>query len=267
MDHAKLLAALADLAKRAGRALPLTPPAMAADDKAGKANYVTEYDRRTQEFLFAGCLALVPDAVLIGEESYETGGTLPDAAALPRCFVIDPIDGTTNFIRGYRHSAVSIGYLEHGVPTLAVIYDPWQDECFTALRGGGAFVNGEPMQVADTDLPHCLLLFGSSPYYPQLQQATFAMLQRMFDRIADIRRSGSAALDLAYLAAGRVDAFFEMRLSPWDYAAGSLLVTEAGGVITDTDGKPLTWDRCCSVLASTPELYDAFLAELQALQA
>ncbi len=255
MDYQQLLSDLADLAIAAGRALPLTPPAMDAHSKAGKANYVTEYDRLTQQRLFEGCLALAPDAVMIGEESYETGGALPDAAAIPRSFVIDPIDGTTNFIRGYRHSAISIGYLEYGAVMAAVIYNPWQDECFTALRGAGAWVNGVPMHVAESDMAHCLLTYGTSPYYAEMAHATFAALDTLTPLIGDSRRTGSAALDLAYLAAGRTDAFFEMRLSPWDYAAGSLLITEAGGVITSIDGSPLRWDAPCSVLAAIPGLY------------
>lgn len=265
-DKTELLAGLLSLARRAGDALPLEPEApIAALDKAGKANYVTRYDRQTQELVFGGCRALVPDAVLIGEESYENGDQAPDPAGLSRCFIIDPIDGTTNFIRGYRHSSISIAYAEHGRIELGVVYDPWQQELFWAEKDGGAFVQhgiqpAAALHAASEDLAHSLVCFGSSPYYPELQKATFSSLQALFPHIADIRRSGSAALDLAYVAAGRTDAFFELRLSPWDYAAGSLMVTEAGGRITSADGSPLRFDHSCSVLAGSKAVYESVRA-------
>lgn len=239
------------LAKAAGDALPKDPPPMAVDDKAGKANFVTEYDRKTQEFLEAACQKLVPDAVFVGEESFETGGELPKVSALAKSFVIDPIDGTTNFIRGHRCSAVSIGYLEDGEPVVGVICNPWQNECFTAVKGGGAYLNGKPIRVsAGQPAPSALILFGTSPYYADLRRKSLQVLDRLLPAIGDFRRAGSAALDLAYVAAGRADGFLELRLSPWDYAAGSLLVTEAGGSITDTAGEPLSFDAPCGVLAA-----------------
>lgn len=264
MEERKALEAeLCSLARGAGAALPHDAVPMAVEDKAGKANYVTRYDKETQQRIFAGCRALVPGAVLIGEESFETGGALPDPAALPCSFIVDPIDGTTNFIRGYRHSGISIAYLEGAAVQVGVVYDPWQDECFSAVLDGGARVNGHPLQIAGEDLPHSLLCFGSSPYYPELQQKTLSALGVLIARVGDVRRSGSAALDLAYLAAGRTDAFFEMRLSPWDIAAGSLLVQQAGGRITDTDGAPLRLNAPSSVLAASPTVYDAVLQVLK----
>ena len=251
---------LAALAKAAGDALPKDPPPMAVDDKAGKANFVTEYDRKTQEFLEAGCHALVPDAVFVGEESFETGGELPKVSALAKSFVIDPIDGTTNFIRGHRCSAVSIGYLEDGEPVVGVIYSPWQNEIFTAVKGGGAYRNGAPIRVsAGQPAPSALVLFGTSPYYADLRSRSLQVLDRLLPAIGDFRRAGSAALDLAYVAAGRADGFLELRLSPWDYAAGSLLVTEAGGSITHTDGAPLSFDAPGGILAAADDNMRAIL--------
>lgn len=275
MDIIALCTPLKELVMQAGKALPLSRAAYTAntleiDDKAGKANYVTQYDKQTQDFLLAGCKKLVPDAVLIGEESFGTGERLPDAAEFARSFVIDPIDGTTNFIRDFRHSCISLAYLENGVGKIGVIYNPWQDECFFAVRDHGAFVvqSGQPavrLHTASTPLSHCLLEFGSSPYYPDLQKKTFSILQGLFPLVADIRRSGSAALDLAYVAAGRADAFFEMRLSPWDYAAGQLLVEEAGGRATRLSGEPLLYDRACSVLACSNRLYPILLEKTNLL--
>ena len=254
-DLKKLAAALEQLARQAGDALP-EGGAVQAECKTGVANFVTEYDKATQQRLFEGCLALVPDAVLIGEESYDTGGVLPDAASFARSFVIDPIDGTTNFIHGYRHSAISIGYLEYGVVMVGVVYDPSLRECFVAVRGGGAVCNGVPMRVSAYPTEKALVSFGTSPYYADLRGESLRLLAALLPRVADLRRSGSAALDLAYVAAGRTDAFFELRLSPWDYAAGSLLVEEAGGRAAALDGTPLAFDRCCSLLAASPTVYD-----------
>lgn len=256
----KLAAALEALARAAGDALPKDPPAMAVDDKAGKANFVTEYDRRTQEFLEKECRALVPDAFFVGEESYETGSELPPVSALSKSFVIDPIDGTTNFIRGQRHSAVSIGYLEDGEPVIGIVYDPWQNECFAAVRGQGARLNGQPIHVsAGTPAASALILFGTSPYYADLRRQSLVVLDRLLPEIADFRRAGSAALDFAYVAAGRADGFLELRLSPWDYAAGSLLITEAGGSITGTDGSPLSFDAPGGVLAAADDAIRSIL--------
>lgn len=251
---------LAALAKTAGDALPKDPPPMAVDDKAGKANFVTEYDRKTQEFLERECRALVPDAFFVGEESFETGGELPAVSALARSFIIDPIDGTTNFIRGQRCSAVSIGYLEEGEPVIGVIYNPWQNECFTAVKGQGAYLNDRPIRVsAGQPAASALILFGTSPYYADLRRRSLVVLDRLLPAIADFRRAGSAALDLAYVAAGRADGFLELRLSPWDYAAGSLLITEAGGSITDTQGQPLSFDAPGGVLAAADDNIRAVL--------
>ncbi len=255
-----LAAALETLARAAGDALPKDPPPMAVDDKAGKANFVTEYDRRTQEFLEKECRALVPDAFFVGEESFETGGELPSVSGLARSFIIDPIDGTTNFIRGQRCSAVSIGYLEDGEPVIGVIYNPWQEECFSAVKGQGACLNGAPIRVsAGQPAASALILFGTSPYYADLRHRSLVVLDHLLPTIGDFRRAGSAALDLAYVAAGRADGFLELRLSPWDYAAGSLLITEAGGSITDTQGRPLSFDAPGGVLAAADDDIRALL--------
>lgn len=256
-----LAAALEALARAAGDALPLTPPPMAVDDKAGKANFVTEYDRKTQDFLEKECRALVPDAFFVGEESFETGGELPAASTLAKCFIIDPIDGTTNFIRGQRCSAVSIGYLEDGEVVIGVIYSPWHRECFSAVKGQGAYLNGAPIHVsAGTPAPSALILFGTSPYYADLRRQSLQVLDRLLPAIGDFRRAGSAALDFAYVAAGRADGFLELRLSPWDYAAGSLLITEAGGSITDTQGTPLSFDAPGGVLAAADDAIRSLLS-------
>lgn len=130
------------------------------------------------------------------------------------------------------------------------VYDPYHDELFTAARGEGAFLNGAPIRVSGCDMPHALVYIGSSPYYPECLPQTFYLARRLTETCSDIRRSGSAALELCDVACGRVEAYFEYRLCPWDYAAGSLIVTEAGGRVSALDGGALQFDRKCSIAAA-----------------
>lgn len=226
-------------------------------EKAGSANFVTVHDVRTQQFLIGELSALLPHAAFIAEEKENDSEVLRADA----CFVIDPIDGTTNFIHNTRHSAISVALLEHGVTCLGAILDPYQDELFYAVRGKGAFLDGAPIHVSDTVFSDGLVGFGTSPYCKDtLTEATFALCRDLYLSCSDVRRMGSAALDLAYLAAGRFDMFFEMILSPWDIAAGALLITEAGGRISDMHGNPLSLAAPTSVIAASPTCYDELLA-------
>lgn len=219
--------------------------------KSGSQNFVTEYDVRTENFLRTQFARLLPAADMLGEESAEThAARIAEGLTL----IVDPIDGTTNFMQDYRHSCISVGVCDRGTMVYGAIYDPYADAMFTAERGHGAYVaeNGQQVQlhVSDRRLSDSLVLFGTAPYYRDtLGEPTFRTLWTLFQTARDIRRSGSAALDLANIAAGRCDVFFEYLLSPWDYAAGSLLITEAGGRITQMDGTPLCFDKPCTVVA------------------
>lgn len=151
-------------------------------------------------------------------------------------WVIDPIDGTTNYIYDYRHSAISVALLEHHEAVFGAVYDPYLDEMFIAAKGQGAYRNDERIHVSQRELASSLIMCGTTPYEKEFAQETFDIMRRMFLAGKDIRRSGSAVLDLCYVACGRVDGFYEQRLSPWDYAAGVLLILEAGGKIVTLDG-------------------------------
>ncbi len=221
------------------------------DSKSGEANFVTAYDVAVQNFLYKEIGERLPDAVIIGEES---DNNHMEALATKVCFIIDPIDGTTNFIHNYRNSAISVGITDGGRVVWGAIYNPYQNLLYRAERGKGAFVETPtgtlPLSVSDRDLHNALACFGTSPYYrEELGDITFERAKWLFMNTRDIRRSGSAALDLCTVAAGAVDIFFEYRLSPWDFAAGSLIIEEAGGVITQFDGSPVTLDKPCSILA------------------
>ncbi len=228
--------------------------------KTGQQNFVTEYDVRTENFLREQFARHLPEADMLGEESADThAGRIAEGLTL----IVDPIDGTTNFMQDYRCSCISVGVCDRGTMVYGAIYNPYADAMFLAERGRGATVteNGQtvPLHVSDRSLADSLVLFGTAPYYRDtLGEPTFRSLWSLFQVARDIRRSGSAALDLTNIAAGRCDVFFEYRLSPWDYAAGSLLITEAGGQITKLDGSPLTFDSPCSVLAGGVAYAEAF---------
>lgn len=229
--------------------------------KPGSANFVTVHDLRIQEFLISEIRKVIPDARFIAEEQDND----PSVLASEHCFIIDPIDGTTNFIRDCRHSCISLAMLCQGTPTLGAVYNPYLDELYVAEKGKGATLNGRPMRVADRKPEVSLIAYGTAPYYKDtLGAPTFELCYRLFQRGADVRRCGSAALDLANLAAGRYDGFFEFLLSPWDIAAGYLLITEAGGIITDMKGNPISFSAPCPILAASPTFYPILLKEASA---
>ncbi len=218
--------------------------------KEGRANYVTKYDVAVETYLHEELLKIVPGAAFIGEEG-DHSETLGQGYA----FIVDPIDGTTNFIKDYHRSCVSVGLALNGQMEIGVIYNPYSNEMFYAQRGKGAYLNGQPIHVSQQRLADGLVCFGTSPYYEELIDETFELVKTLHKASLDVRRSGSAALDLCDIASGRCELFFECRLSPWDYAAGSLLVTEAGGCITDMNGQPLAFGTGSSVLAGGPAAY------------
>ncbi|MBD5508575.1 MAG: inositol monophosphatase [Lachnospiraceae bacterium] len=222
----------------------------------GPADYVTQVDTDIQGFLAKELGNLFPEIQFLGEEEglHEmTGDTY---------WILDPIDGTTNLIHDYQHSVVSLALYEKGEITLGIVYDPFREDVYHAEKGKGSFLNGTPIHVSDAeDLAETMIAVGTSPYDRELAKDNFERIQRVFEQSQDIRRTGSAAMDLAYVACGRTGGFFEPRLSPWDFAAGMLLVAEAGGQVTDFEGKPLNLLQRGSVVASNGKVH----GELRAL--
>lgn len=220
------------------------------EEKAGAANFVTKYDKKVQDELFGRLKKILPEAHLVGEEESEH-----DKVDEGYAFIVDPIDGTTNFIKDYKVSAISVGLLKDGEPYIGVVYNPYLKEMFSAETGKGAWLNGAPIHASDKELSEGLVLFGTSPYNRQLADITFSYIRKLYDISLDVRRSGSAALDLCSIAAGRAEMYFEMALSPWDFAAGALIVTEAGGVVSTLDRSELCYDKKCSMLAAGKRAY------------
>lgn len=226
-------------------------------EKQGSANFVTAYDVKVQNTLVADLSEIFPQAKFFAEEKENSS----EDTKTGLCFVIDPIDGTTNFIHDYHASSVSVGLLYNGKPVFGAVYDPYRDELFSAICGEGAFCNGKRISVSNCDLAHALVGFGTSPYYKdELADSAFDMAKELFVASSDIRRGGSAAIDFCMLACGRLDVFFENKLSPWDFMASYVIITEAGGEMIDYNGDPVVFDRPESVLCVNKVLKEDVLA-------
>lgn len=218
---------------------------IAISDKAGKANFVTEYDCKVQQIAKEMLIKILPEADFLGEEEDSKVDESKEYI-----FIVDPIDGTTNFIKDYHASCISIGLIKNGERYLGVVYNPYLDEMFYAVKGEGAYLNGNKICVSKEELSNGIVVFGSAPYNTELARASFDLAYEYFNKALDIRRSGSAAIDLCSIAAGRAELFFEMLLSPWDFAAGALIVEEAGGIVTTVDGNAVPIFEKTSVLAA-----------------
>ena len=216
------------------------------EQKEGHANFVTTVDKAVEDYLSGALQAAMPGSRFIGEE--QENEALTDAPT----WIIDPVDGTTNLIHDFRQSAVSIAYCEGSVPVMAAVYQPYTDELFFAEKGCGATLNDTPIHVAQNPFDRALVAFGTSPYHASLARRSMDLALSFLHSCADIRRCGSAALDLASVACGRADIYFEMILNPWDFAAGALLVTEAGGelLMPFGDGQ-IRFDQPQGILASS----------------
>ncbi|HEY1284438.1 MAG TPA: inositol monophosphatase family protein [Steroidobacteraceae bacterium] len=221
----------------------------------GRNDFVTEIDRAAENEIIAQIRKLYPKHAFLAEESGQTGDS-------DTVWIIDPLDGTTNFLHGFPTFAVSIacqirGRLEH-----AVIYDPMRQEIFTASRGQGAHLENHRIRVSKQRGLEGALVGTGFPYRSNLQyiDAYLAMLRTVMEQTAGVRRPGSAALDLAYVAAGRTDAFFEIGLKAWDTAAGTLLIQEAGGRIGTLSGG--TYAQGGNLIAGSPKVYAAMVEAL-----
>ena len=259
-EHEAMLALAVGAARAAGvLLLGMRERALATvTTKATATDMVSEADRAAERLIVERLLAIRPDDAVLGEE----GGTHFDRTGVGTSgvrWVIDPLDGTTNYLYGLPAFVVSIGAELDGVGIIGVVYDPTHDELFTAIAGGGAQLNGRPIAVSGhTDLATALVGTGFA-YEEERRRAEGLVVARVVPRVRDIRRSGAAALDLCNVACGRYDAFYERGLKPWDMAAGDVIVREAGGVMSAIDGGPAV---AGSVLAATPAIVEPLRALL-----
>jgi myo-inositol-1(or 4)-monophosphatase len=219
----------------------------------GPVDMVTEADRASEALIAGRIRAEFPEHDLLGEE-----GSRGADAPSPFRWVIDPLDGTTNFTHGLPTFAVSIGLEEDGIPLIGVVYDPMRDELFVGRRCGGATLNHQAIRASTIDALGGSLLVTGFSYDLELRARQTATWRDLLTRVQAIRQTGSAALNLCYIAAGRLDGYWERGISPWDVAAGALIVMEAGGKITDLSGGPFRSDDR-QILASNGFLHDELL--------
>ncbi len=220
-------------------------------------DFVTHIDRESEQIIIKTIRAKFPGHRFLTEES------LKEEGAGEYRWIIDPLDGTTNYIHGYPVFSVSIALEFNRDIILGVIYDPLSDDLYTAEKGGGAFLNGKPVRVSNvTDMSNGLIATGFPFRKRNLMDAYLQLFKNIFNRVSDIRRAGSAALDLAYVASGRCEGFFEIALSPWDIAAGSLIIKEAGGIVTDFAGGS-DYLSTGNIIAAIPAFHEEMLKEVK----
>lgn len=228
--------------------------------RKGPADFVSAADLKAERVLRDELHKARPDYAFLMEES----GALAGKAESDRCWIVDPLDGTTNFLHGLPHFAISIGLTEGGLVIAGVVYDPIKEELFYAEKGGGAYLNDRRMRVSGRGRLEDALLATGIPFKGRGGEEPFAReLDQAMRQTAGVRRWGTASLDLAYVAAGRYDGFWERDLSPWDIAAGLLLVREAGGYVTAIDGGPVRLEGR-SILAANDSLHGGLVAMFSA---
>jgi myo-inositol-1(or 4)-monophosphatase len=253
-----LLTDLITLAHQAGDILRTSFGQHLHVDQKGVIDLVSDADRRSEQFLLSYIRQHFPGDRIVAEESGELAGTSGHA------WYIDPLDGTINYVHGLPIYSVSIAYAQAGKLLLGVVYDPMRDECFSVESGAGAWLNGQPIHPSPTpDLDHAMLVTGfpydirTNPINNLDHYAYFALHSQ------GVRRLGSAALDLCYVACGRFDGFWELRLNPWDVAAGGLIAREAGAMVTNLDGEDDFISPPQSILAANPYIHPLILCELR----
>jgi myo-inositol-1(or 4)-monophosphatase len=260
---------LLDLAKAGGRIARMHFSAVKDHDITvkGQRDYVSHVDRQVEAELVGRIRLRHPDHQILGEEASPGTVTAATCRLHQPLWIIDPIDGTTNFIHGIPAFAISIAYLEQGEPRFAIVYDPIKDEAFTAERNAGLWLNGDRRTASRcTDLGRALVATAMPFRFPAVHDDALRVFDRVQRTCDDQRRGGSAALDMAYVAVGRLDAYYELGIYPWDTAAGELLVRTGGGIATDyrgaTDG---ILHRRSIVCAASVDLHGALLTEVAPL--
>lgn len=220
-------------------------------------DYVTEIDKACEKLIINSINEHFPDHEILAEESGKNKNSNNYR------WIIDPLDGTTNFIHGNPHCSISIALQKDNEIILGVIYDPYRDELYYAEKGKGAFCNNKIIHVSKQEkISNCLIATGFPFKNRHLLDRYWKVLSEIFMKVSGIRRTGSAALDLAYVACGRFDGFWELKLSPWDVAAGTIIIEEAGGKITDFEGKDNhIWSG--DVVASNAIIHDFMMSRVQ----
>lgn len=254
----RLMLGAMDHVEKAGKAI-CDQKAAGNVRRKGEKDFVTDTDTQVQEILRFGLGKLDRNIQFMGEE--QDNGSLDLSQPT---WILDPVDGTNNLIHGYRHSAISLALAIEKEVVLGIVYNPFSGDFFTAMQGKGAYLKGKQVHVGSWQaLSEGICLVGTNPAYRQNTDLMFARMRRIYDRCLDIRRMGAASLDLCYVACGRAAAYVEEGLCPWDYAAGKLIVEEAGGKVTGTDGGPVRIDvERGSIVAAGGAVYEELMGLL-----
>lgn len=262
MEHMQELEAIVREAGGIMRSAELTEEGIYR--KPGDANFVTAYDVEIQRFLIKKINVLFPNAGFFGEE--DTEGNQKNCLSSGYTFIIDPIDGTTNFMFRYHHSCVSVGVALDGNLEAGLIYDPYTDSLYSAVRGQGCRLNGKPLVLEDLPVSEGIVCFGCARYNEADYDLLFDVVKELFLESLSIRSVGSAALGIARIASGSNVSYIELKLQPYDYAAAAVILEEAGGRIVQPDGSPITLDKPCPVVAGTPKAVEHILRKFSKKQ-
>lgn len=249
MDNNELLVKIRNIVSECGSIiLNSDEDSLKIESKEGNNNIVTNYDKLIQNILKEKLLKFVPGAVFIGEENDEQ--YINNIEKDKYKFIVDPIDGTTNFSRKLNTSSISVALLKNDTPIIAVCYNPYVNEMYTAIKGYGAFLNGKKIHVSNKKLKDGILLSGYASYYNELRRKSLDIHNKLSLIAGDFRRYGSAVIEMCSIASGKAELYYELKLMPWDYAAASLIIKEAGGKITTIDGKEIQYNNPSTILAS-----------------
>lgn len=243
-----LFSTLQQIVREAGELIRPLHGAENICSKEGSSNFVTKYDSMVQDFLIRKLSKILPAASFIGEENNCSDTISPTGYT----FIIDPIDGTTNFMCDFRLSAICVGLAFNNTLEMGIVYNPFTDELFAGWRNHGAYLNKKKLQISNRHLSEGTLCIDISPYDESLRNAAFERARILSYHCTDIRCIGSAALSICYIACGRSTGYISSKLCIWDYSAALVILTEAGGVLTDEKGQPVFPARISSVRAGTP---------------
>lgn len=245
-----------ELVKKAGQFV-FDPDLKNKVDMKGESDFVTAVDLKISGFLKDELARLTPDIGFMSEEE--------ECVLAPRRWILDPIDGTTNLVYDYNMSSVSLALYDLDRVTFGVIYNPFNGDLFTAWEGEGAFLNGNKLPTApDRELKDCLIEFGAGSTNKPFAEQSFAIAKEVFKNCLDIRRICSSALAVAYVAAGKLNGYFERRIKPWDYAAATLMLKECGCICSNWQGEPLDYRDPTAFVCGTPKAYEFLLNTIKA---
>ena len=256
-----LLSSILSVVRSAGELIRDIEPVTELTHKEGPANFVTKYDSMVQAYLIQNLSLLLPDASFLGEEDGLSEENVGDGYT----FILDPIDGTTNFICSFMLSGISVGLTYKHEMLIGVVFNPFRNEMFYSQKNMGSYLNGRRLMMKEGLLNTGVVNFGTAPYNPELRDFAFDAAKIISYHTMDLREIGSAALGLCYTACGRCAAYASPRLCVWDYAAASLIIQEANGILTSFDGTALSYRSGISVIASNPQGHAEFLNLIEPL--